>query len=250
MDDEKKPHADHPNAQPTTNIEHLRDVMESLSAQRLMDIFANGYCALSLIVLTPEGIVVYANAVAINGFPGVNQETIKGKHLADLMPSAWAQERIGYMQQAAQTGKTVPMVDLLSGTRLYTTLRPIEIEHHGHKETLIFITVEPVSPIQLQWIRSQFQDGEIIMAEHIDLGRLSVLTAREIEVLALMGQGLRQKEIATKLCRSISTIDRHRERIGEKLGIKDRADLITIAREAGLEVEDAHRTHLPVKPKS
>jgi len=232
-----------------TNVDHLKDVMESLSARKLMDIFASGFSSLSLIVLTPDGTVVYANTVATNGFAGVNKETVKGKHLTELTPPAWANERIGYMQRAAKTGKPVPMLDLIAGTRLFTTLRPIEIEHNGQLETLIFITVEPVSPVQLKSVRRQIGEGELVTAEHIDLGRLNVLTTREIEVLAMMGQGMRQKDIANKLCRSVSTIDRHRERIGIKLGITDRADLIAIAREAVLEVDDAKRTHVSLKPR-
>lgn len=233
----------------STNVDHLKDVMESISARKLMDIFSRGFSSLSLIVLTPDGTVVYANAVAANGFPGVNRETVKGKHLTEITPPDWANERIRYMQKAAQTGKAIPMIDLIAGTRLITTLHPIEIEHKGRLETLVFITVEPISPVQLQTVRSKMIGEELIMAEHIDLGRLNVLTAREIEVLALMGQGLRQKDIASKLCRSVSTIDRHRERIGIKLGIKDRADLIIVAREAVLEVDDAKRIHVSLKPR-
>ena len=227
----------------------LTDVMESMSADRLMDIFADGFSSLSLIVLTLDGTIVYANAVAYKGFAGVDKYSIQGKHLTELTPPGWANERIEYMQRAAQTGKPVSLIDLIAGTRLYTTLRPVEIERNGHNETLIFITVEPISSVQLQRIRQRFADGELIAAEHIDLGRLSVLTPREIEVLALMGQGLRQKDIANKLCRSVSTIDRHRERIGIKLGITDRADLIALAREAGLEVQDAKRIHVSLKPR-
>lgn len=154
------------------------------------------------------------------------------------------------MQQASATNKTVYLVDLLSGTRLWTTIRPIDIDHNGVAEKLIFITVEPISHVQLKIIKKRDPNIEIFMAEYIDLGPLSVLTVRELEVLALMGQGLRQKEIATQLCRSISTIDRHRERIGVKLGRTDRAELIALAREAALTVEDAKRTHMSVKPGS
>ncbi len=229
------------------DVKHLDDVMDSLSAQTLMDIFSAAFSALSLIVLTPQGTIVFANPVAVNGFAGVNQYTVKGKHLTELTPEAWANERINYMQLAAQTCKSVSMIDLIDGKRLFTVLRPVEIEHKGQLQTLIFITVEPVSPLELGLIREQLKADELITAEHIDLGQLSVLTSRELEVLALMGQGLRQKEIATTLCRSISTIDRHRERIGEKLGITDRADLIVIAREAVLDVEDAKRIHVSLK---
>ena len=232
-----------------TNVDHLHDVMESLSAQRLLDIFATGLSSLSCLVFTPDGTIVYANAVAISGFQGVDAQTVKGKHLTEVTPVDWANERIHYMQQAAQTGKPVPLVDLIAGTRLFSTLRPVTIEHHGHLETLIFITVEPISTVQLQGLKKRFSKEELIYAKHVDLGRLNKLTTRELEVLALMGKGLRQKDIASKLCRSVSTVDRHRERIGIKLGITDRAELIAVAREAALEVEDAKRIRVALKPR-
>jgi DNA-binding NarL/FixJ family response regulator len=72
-----------------------------------------------------------------------------------------------------------------------------------------------------------------------DLGPLDGLTARELEVLALLGKGQRTKEIAETLHRSVSTIDGHRERIGQKLGLNDRAELVSVARRAGLRLEDA-----------
>jgi len=43
----------------------------------------------------------------------------------------------------------------------------------------------------------------------------------------------------------VSTIDRHRERIGEKLGITDRIELVAVAREAAMEIWDATRTNTP-----
>ena len=231
----------------SANIEHLHDVMDSISAKQLMDIFAEGFNSFSFVVTTEDGTIVFANHVAINGFDGMTAETIKGKHLTELAPKEWALEQIGFMKKAVATMKPVPVVEMVAGTRLFSTLRPVEIEHNGHKQILIFMTVEPVSPVQLKWIKKQFAEGELMFSEQIGLGRLTVLTPRELEVLALMGKGLRQKEIAKKLCRSVSTVDRHRERIGEKLGIADRAELIMLAREAGLEVEDAHRKHILIK---
>lgn len=48
----------------------------------------------------------------------------------------------------------------------------------------------------------------------------SVLSAREIEVLSLVAQGYINKEIADRLCISITTVISHRKNIQEKLGMK------------------------------
>ncbi|MDF1809588.1 MAG: LuxR C-terminal-related transcriptional regulator [Phycisphaerales bacterium] len=231
----------------SSDIEQLQDIMDSITAKQLMDIFATGFNSFSLVVTTPDGVIVFVNNVAANGFADHTAETVCGKHLSEVTPENWANERVQYMKKAVSTMKPIPIVEMISGTRLYSTLRPIEIEHKGKLQTLIFITIEPISPVQLKWIRDNVPKEDLMISEYIGLGRLSVLTPREIEVLALMGEGLRQKEIAKKLCRSVSTVDRHRERIGEKLGIKDRAELIMLAREAGLEVGDAHRKPVEIK---
>jgi DNA-binding NarL/FixJ family response regulator len=58
---------------------------------------------------------------------------------------------------------------------------------------------------------------------------LKSLTAREVEVLRLIGKGLSRTQIAAELCRSAKTIDGHQERIMRKLGISSRADLMRFA---------------------
>lgn len=57
----------------------------------------------------------------------------------------------------------------------------------------------------------------------------SALSAREIEVLQLLAQGMTSREIALVLCRSIKTIETHRHRLGRKLGARNAADLMRLA---------------------
>ena len=58
---------------------------------------------------------------------------------------------------------------------------------------------------------------------------LDALTAREVEVLRLIGKGHSRTEIAAELSRSAKTIDGHQERMMKKLGIATRADLMRFA---------------------
>ena len=64
--------------------------------------------------------------------------------------------------------------------------------------------------------------------------RLDALSAREQEVLRLIGRGMTRREIADTLCRSPKTIDGHREKIMEKLDIHDRGELVRFAIREGL----------------
>lgn len=64
--------------------------------------------------------------------------------------------------------------------------------------------------------------------------RLSVLTQREREVLALVGQGLSNDEIGAELFLSPATARTHVSHAMAKLGARDRAQLVVIAYQTGL----------------
>ena len=65
-------------------------------------------------------------------------------------------------------------------------------------------------------------------------GELELLTEREREVLALVGHGLSNSEIADRLVVSPATSKTHVSRVMTKLGARDRAQLVVIAYETGL----------------
>jgi DNA-binding NarL/FixJ family response regulator len=67
-----------------------------------------------------------------------------------------------------------------------------------------------------------------------DPQRLSLLTDREREVMALVGGGLSNDEIARRLFMSPATAKTHVSRIMSKLGAHDRAQLVVLAYETGL----------------
>ena len=64
------------------------------------------------------------------------------------------------------------------------------------------------------------------------------LTPREVEVLALVEQGLRNKQIAERLFVSAKTVDHHVGAILRKLGVHTRGEAGAAARRLGLAPED------------
>jgi DNA-binding NarL/FixJ family response regulator len=98
---------------------------------------------------------------------------------------------------------------------------------------------------------SRVAAGEIVVTAEIahrlfgrlgELGRLSRrrrrlefldLTAREIEILDLIAQGLRNQEIADRLYLSVHTVKNHVHNMLERLGLKTRAEAVRYARERG-----------------
>jgi DNA-binding NarL/FixJ family response regulator len=64
--------------------------------------------------------------------------------------------------------------------------------------------------------------------------QFDVLTPRELEVLKLIAEAQTNKEIAKALWISVKTVERHRQNILDKLGMRDRVELTRYAIRRGL----------------
>jgi len=60
------------------------------------------------------------------------------------------------------------------------------------------------------------------------------LSEREVEVLGLIAIGLTNAEIADRIFVSVRTVETHKAHIHQKLDVRTRAELVRIARQAGL----------------
>ena len=81
----------------------------------------------------------------------------------------------------------------------------------------------------LRHFSSRAADGQSVPTADI-----SVLTAREREVLGAMAVGLKNAEIANKLFLSETTVKTHVHRILLKLGLSDRSQAVAVAYRSGL----------------
>jgi DNA-binding NarL/FixJ family response regulator len=67
-----------------------------------------------------------------------------------------------------------------------------------------------------------------------DLTKLSALTQREREVLALTAEGLGQKQVATAMGISIKTVGAHMQNLLVKLGVHSRMEAVALAARAAV----------------
>jgi DNA-binding NarL/FixJ family response regulator len=87
------------------------------------------------------------------------------------------------------------------------------------------------------------------ITEAVELRRpLAKLTPRQVEVLRMVAEGQRTREIATRLKLSVKTVESHRGEIMKRLGIHDLVNLVRYAMRLGL-VQMAARTGDTASPE-
>ena len=83
------------------------------------------------------------------------------------------------------------------------------------------------------YVSPYLSEGLSVDWEQIRRGIRPILSAREVEVLKMIGEGRSNKEIADLLFISVHTVERHRANILEKLNLKGTADLVKYAIQKG-----------------
>jgi DNA-binding CsgD family transcriptional regulator len=175
---------------------------------------------------------------------GVRSEQVNGRHARDFFPEEWVAQRLVLLQTIRDSGDSRGIRTIWRGYQQITWITLIQDEadestatNERIKERFLCITRRVSADTT-----AEVPDGvEIVDSTVMRLGPLDALSARELEVLALIGQGLSLKEIASVVHRSYKTVDNHRAAIGAKLKVDDRVKLAEIARRAGLTLADAER---------
>jgi DNA-binding NarL/FixJ family response regulator len=99
------------------------------------------------------------------------------------------------------------------------------------------------SPAIDQQLKSHFEaspDRKVLVRK-----KAHCLSSREIEVLQLIAEGQPNKRVASELGISVKTVEKHRQRLMEKLNIHDTAGLTRYAIAAGIIESSVQLTILP-----
>jgi two-component system, NarL family, response regulator NreC len=134
-----------------------------------------------------------------------------------------------YLRAALLAGASGYIVKKAADVELLTALRAV---YHGR--TFVDLT-RPGEPRRGRRARRGAR-------ESLSRDRPKPLSPRESEVLALLAQGHTNHEAADRLSLSVKTIETHRKRLSDKLGLRSRAELFRFALEVGLlDREAAHQ---------
>jgi DNA-binding CsgD family transcriptional regulator len=219
----------------------------------LPPIGANGFHAMvsnphqGVVLATRTGQVLFANeqAAKLMDGPAAKARRYVGKHWAEFMPTAWVRERTEMVDWVHANGRPIRVRTLWRDHQVLSWISPI-VPGDGFGAGV----VRDAEPMVLIVTHRQGRATEELVAadgfaevhsRFVRLDRLDRLSARELEVLSLLGKGLSIQEVARALSRSEKTIDRHRDAIHAKLGITDRGELMLIADRAALEPDDVTR---------
>lgn len=206
----------------------------------LTDLFVNHDlftdAGVGMVVADADGRIVHANEVAARVYARTSAAKVIGRSLRDVLPKRAADERIAIAQQVLSTGQPAAVYDLWSGLALRAIVRPLAPCARSPKPTAVAV------------VRRECEIGEAITAPgdeaapavrvvctaEWDLGLFKTLSARELEVLALIGEGFSNAQIAERMHRTVKTVEFHRGTISQKTGIDNRVKLAIMAQQARL----------------
>lgn len=194
-----------------------------------------------VVICDLDGKVIWGNERCFRIYLGPDAQSgdVIGKTWKELgFPDPWIQERLTMFKEIQRTGEPVLLRTIWRGNQVLAWVYPLPPDAECEKDC--FLVVSRLSEADVKELGPETL-GKVMVSGVARLGGLDVLSPRELEVLALLGQGLTIKEIAKVLFRSEKTIGRHRDSIGAKLGLGNKVDLAEVARRAGLTVEDVAR---------
>jgi DNA-binding NarL/FixJ family response regulator len=151
------------------------------------------------------------------GLPGV-----RGWHAVEAVRSRWPQCRVLVLTASETRGDLLDVMG--AGASGYLT------KHAGTDE--LAQAIEKVAKGELfvtpRLASYLLEDDRVRTPDQFSLSR------REREVLALLAEGARDREIADRLFISLSTVHSHLDRIRDKTGLRRRPELTRLAVEEGI----------------
>jgi DNA-binding NarL/FixJ family response regulator len=188
----------------------------------------------AMALLREDGLLLYRNPAAERLFGTPQGLTdLVGRNILDWGPAGFASERIELMRELAAAGKDGLVRDIWAGEQILTHLRLLPAAPDERLRTFLTVHERAHGPLELrEFPNVVFHDGQVQ-----DLGPLALLSPRELEVLALVGQGLTAAQIAARIHRTEETVNTHKAALLRKLGCQNATQLALVAYRAGLKFQ-------------
>src|SRR5579883_579857 len=159
--------------------------------------------------LTPDVAVLDIAMPVLNGLEATRQITQSLPATKVLILSTYSED--DYVQQLTEAGAAGYLVKQTAAQDLLKAIR------EAYKGNAFF------SPSIAKRLRDHCR--EAFVSGQPTKQRSHCLTSREAEVLQLIAEGQPNKQIASELCISIKTVEKHRQQLMNKLNIHDIAGL-------------------------
>jgi len=159
-------------------------------------------------LLQPDVIVMDVAMPILNGFEASRQIRLRSPNSRILILSAHSDDE--YMEHLLSVGVFGYLIKQNSGQILVHAIKEVAAGRHYFSPSI----TERLRNVQLK----AFQRGQ-------KGGSRQPLTPREAEVLQMVAEGSANKQIASELGICIKTVEKHRQKVMDKLNIHDTAGL-------------------------
>lgn len=184
-----------------------------------------------------DGRILFCNPTARRLFYGFENFDPVGLSVSDIEGDEFSAELLPIIERCCSTQQPIMIDHIRFGKRITSIGWPVRKSTStpaNHSDALVASTVLARTTPADQMLPG----GERLESSIASWGMLETLTDRELEVLAEIGRGLSQQEIARELGITRKTVETHRARIGQKLRAKSSTELARIACESGLRRRD------------
>ncbi|TWU23060.1 Bacterial regulatory protein, luxR family [Novipirellula galeiformis] len=209
-------------------------------------------------IVAADGRVAYSNEAARALFGVEPAKTPGQRNLSALFHPEFVRERLAWIQQVIKEGKPLRARHIYNGQQMASTFYPIQdggdllqqtatptsgdedhsddnLREAGEDKVSADAIVEHYALIiSRRDADVDSQDIETVTSQYVDLGCLSALSNRELEIFVLLGHGNSVPGVAKMLHRSPRTIERHKTEIGRKLGYSTLAEIARAVGHLGL----------------
>ncbi|TWU41915.1 LuxR C-terminal-related transcriptional regulator [Novipirellula artificiosorum] len=214
---------------------------------------------IGLAIISKEGNILYSNGaiLALFGVPSRDPQTQSApRNLGDIFHPDFARERMEWIKQVLEEGRPLRARHIYQGQQIVSTIYPVGEsmvqKFRGTVEQPQAAGDEPATEVDSEHppegtaavhyaLFISRRDGQedsseinTVSSQYIDLGCLSSLSKRELEIFILLGHGNSVPEVARMLHRSPRTVERHKTEIGRKLGYSSLAEIARAVGHVGL----------------